>query len=305
MGRRRQKGRPIDGWVNIDKPAGMTSAHAVAKVKRLLDAAKAGHGGTLDPLATGVLPIALGAATKLLPFVVDRPKTYRFTIRWGETRDTDDAEGAVTATSAKRPSLAEIDAALPAFTGVIQQVPPAYSAIKLEGQRAYDLARAGATVTLAARPVEVFEFKRLDGEDGGDLTAFEVRCGKGTYIRALARDLARQLDTCGSIAQLSRTGVGGFRLEQAISLESWAELGHKAPRDDYVAPMATALDDIPAVAVTTEEARRLMAGGSIRHLGLDDGLLALQWDGRLLAIAMAEAGTVQPIRVFNQRQGRE
>ncbi|RME61790.1 MAG: tRNA pseudouridine(55) synthase TruB [Alphaproteobacteria bacterium] len=305
MARRQRKGRPIDGWINLDKPAGMTSAHAVAKVKRLLDAAKVGHGGTLDPMATGVLPIALGAATKLLPYVVDREKVYDFTIRWGEDRDTDDAEGAVTDTSPKRPSLAAIDAALPAFTGDILQVPPAYSAVKVAGQRAYDLARAGAAVALAPRPVRVMAFARRDGHDGGETTSFRVRCGKGTYVRALARDLAHRLGTCGHVAALTRVAVGPFALKQAISLESLAELGHKAPRDSLIAPLTAALDDIPAIAVTAAEARRLRSGGTIRHLGLADSLYGLLHDGQLVALARVGDGVVEPVRVFNQGQGRK
>ncbi|MFZ5609396.1 MAG: tRNA pseudouridine(55) synthase TruB [Pseudomonadota bacterium] len=304
---RRRRGRPITGWINLDKPKGMTSAQAVAAVKRLLDAQKVGHGGTLDPLATGVLPIALGEATKMVPFLMDRPKSYVFTVRWGEARATDDAEGAVIARSAKRPTAAAIEAALPAFTGVIQQVPPAFSAIKVDGARAYDLARAGETVDLPPRAVEVMAFARQGTDADPQIeTRFHVTCGKGTYVRALARDLGVALGTYGYVAELARSGVGGLRLADAISLETLAEMVHKAaPRTDYVRPMTAALDDILALAVTTEEARRVMAGQPVMHRGVPDGLLCLSFKGEALAMAEAKDGRLQPVRVFNLKKQKE
>src|SRR5690606_18006997 len=227
MGRRRS-GRPVHGWVVIDKQAGMSSAHVVARVQRLIGAAKAGHGGTLDPLATGVLPVALGEATKTVAYVMDGRKRYRFTVRWGEARDTDDSEGAVTETSDARPDRDAIVAALGDFVGLIRQTPPAFSAIKIDGRRAYALARAGEAFAVEPREVQIDSFELIALQDR-DHAVFDVHCGKGTYMRALARDLARRLGTVGHIAALRRTAAGPFDEAAAISLESLESLVHSAP----------------------------------------------------------------------------
>ena len=307
MGRRRG-GRPIDGWLAIDKPSGMTSAAVVGKVRRLLDAAKVGHGGTLDPLATGVLPIALGEATKTVAYVMDGAKTYHFRVRWGEERSTDDGEGEVTATSASRPTADAIAAALPCFTGAIEQVPPAFSAIKVGGRRAYDLARAERPVSLAPRQVRVETF-RLIGIPDADHADFEVRCGKGTYVRSLARDLARALGTLGHVALLRRISCGPFHESVAISLDKLGDLGHIAASAEIVLPIETALDDIPALAVTEAEARRLQNGQAlplsrmaapsfpaVSSAGMPVRVMAA---GRLVALARIEGGEIRPVRVIN------
>ena len=208
----------MHGWLVLDKPVGMTSTQAVGAIKRLFTRKRAGHAGTLDPLASGCLPIALGEATKTVPFVMDGRKVYRFTVRWGEERDTDDADGRVTATSDARPTRAAIEALLPRFTGTIAQVPPRFSAIKIEGERAYDLARDGETVELAARPVEIHRLELVDMPDA-DHAEFEAECGKGTYVRALARDIGRALGCFGHVEALRRKAVGPFGENDMISLE--------------------------------------------------------------------------------------
>ncbi|HEX6102759.1 MAG TPA: tRNA pseudouridine(55) synthase TruB [Alphaproteobacteria bacterium] len=305
---RRRGGQPVHGWLLLDKPAGMSSAAAVGKARRALDAEKAGHGGTLDPLATGLLPIAFGEATKTVAYVMDGPKSYRFTVRWGEERSTDDAEGAVVATSPARPSQAQIEAALPDFTGRILQIPPAYSAIKVDGQRAYDLARAEGAPELAARAIEILSFRLADMPDP-DHAVFEVTSGKGAYMRSLARDLARRLGTVGHVAALRRTAVGPFREEQAISLERLQALGHSAAAFEALHPIETVLDDIPALALSGEEADRLRQGQPIalikrsdlaRVERLEDGATVLATcAGRPVALTRYEAGSLKPVRVLN------
>ena len=260
---RRRKGRPIHGWVVLDKPSGMTSARAVAALRRHLGAAKAGHAGTLDPLATGVLPIALGEATKTMAYIVDTAKTYRFSVLWGAATSTDDAEGEVVETSAARPTEAAITAALAQFTGEIEQVPPRYSAIKVDGQRAYKLARADRDVTLAPRRVRIDSF-RLIGRPEPDRAAFEVRCGKGTYMRSLARDLALAVGTVGHIVDLRRTAVGPFTEGDAISLDNLGSVGHIAPEIEHLLPVQAALGDMPALPLTPDEAQRLRRGQTVR-----------------------------------------
>src|SRR3954467_13682029 len=224
--RRREK-RDVHGWIILDKPVGMTSTHAVSVIKRLFQAKRCGPAGTLDPLASGCLPVALGEATKTVPFVMDGRKQYRFTVRWGEERDTDDADGRVVETSAARPEPAAIEALLPRFTGVIEQVPPRYSAVKIEGERAYDLARDGEVVELAPRPVDIHRLILVSVPDP-DHALFEAECGKGTYVRSLARDMGRELACCGHVSALRRVSVGPFAEKLMISLEQLEALCHRA-----------------------------------------------------------------------------
>jgi tRNA pseudouridine55 synthase len=305
---RRKKGQKVDGWVILDKPAGITSTAAVAAVKRLFDAQKAGHGGTLDPLATGILPIALGEATKTVPFVMDGEKLYRFTLKFGEARATDDAEGEVTARSDRIPSDAEIVAALPGFRGEIEQVPPDYSAIKIAGERAYDLARDGQEFELQSRKVQIHDLQLVE-RPTADAAVFEVRCGKGTYMRALARDLARVLGTVGHVAALRRLAVGPFTEAGAISLDPLKALGHSPAAFRHVLPIETALDDIPALALTATEAVRLRSGQPVGLLHRQDrdrirgfapgGMVCAMSEGRLVALTRFEAGELVPVRVMN------
>jgi tRNA pseudouridine55 synthase len=273
-GQRRRPKVDIHGWIVLDKPVGMTSTHAVSAVRRLTSARRAGHAGTLDPLASGCLPIALGEATKTVPFVMEGRKRYRFTVSWGEERDTDDAEGRVTETSTARPGEAEIRAALPRFTGTISQVPPRFSAIKVEGERAYDLARDGEVVELEARPVEIGRLELVERRDA-DHTVFEAECGKGTYVRALARDLGRLLGSYGHVCELRRTSVGPFGAGDMISLEQLEGLWHRAAAGeaslaDALKPVETALADIPALAVSRADAARLQRGQAVLLPGRTD-----------------------------------
>jgi tRNA pseudouridine55 synthase len=297
----------VHGWVALDKPVGMTSTHAVSVVKRLTQAKRAGHAGTLDPLASGCLPIALGEATKTVPFVMDGRKLYRFTVRWGEERDTDDAEGRVTETSERRPSADAIRALLPVYTGTIQQIPPRYSAVKIEGERAYDLARDGETVELIARPVEIARLELLATPDP-DHAVFEAECGKGTYVRALARDIGRALDCFGHVSALRRVAVGPFGPETMILLEDLEALCHRAAAGeaslaDALMPVETALDDIPALAVGRADAARLQRGQAVLLRGRDApifrGPVYVTVEGQLLALAEVDHGEIVPKRVFN------
>jgi tRNA pseudouridine55 synthase len=302
---RRRRGRTVDGWIAIDKPAGMTSTQVVGAVRRLLDAAKAGHAGTLDPIATGVLPIALGEATKTIPHLSLRPKAYWFQVQWGEQRTTDDREGAVVATAPGRPDAAAIRAVLPRFTGAIEQVPPDYSAVKVAGERAYDLARANTPAVLPPRTVNVYRIE-LVGQPDADHAEFQVDCGSGTYMRSLARDLALALGTVGHVTALRRLKVGPFTEKTAITLDYLRGLGHIPPP---IAPVETVLDDIPALAVTDAEASRLRSGQSIALLrradidrlqGLEDGAeLCVMAEGRAVALARRDGATVRPVRVLN------
>jgi tRNA pseudouridine55 synthase len=317
---RRRKGTPIHGWIVLDKPLGISSSQAVGAVRRLTGAMKAGHGGTLDPLATGILPIALGEATKTVAWAMAGCKTYRFTVRWGEARTTEDAEGAVTATSPHRPGRAAIEAALPQFTGRIMQRPPVYSAIKVDGARAYALARAGeaedtgaaaaarAEIELAPRPVEIESIRLLAIPDE-DHAEFEARVGKGTYIRALARDLASALGTVGYVSALRRTSVGPFDEKVAISLDKLASLGHSAAALEHLLPIETALDDIPALALTEAEAYRLRCGQAVTPMRpperarldqLGNGVMVrAKTGGMLVALVETDAGWLRPVRVIN------
>lgn len=300
--------RAVHGWIIVDKPAGMTSTAVSNRVRRLAGGAKCGHGGTLDPLATGVLPLALGEATKTVAYAMDADKTYRFRLRWGEARDSDDADGAVVETSDVRPDRAAIEAALPEFEGEIEQVPPAYSAIKIGGERAYDLARANQPVALQPRIVRIDRFTLLDRVDR-DHADFEVVCGKGAYMRSLARDLARRLGTVGHVARLRRTRVGAFTEDRAIPLESLEAQGHIAPDSPHLLPVETALADIPALAMTESEAAMLRRGQAValfsavdlaRIGDLADGAAVRAMSGgRLVALARYEGGRVHPVRVLN------
>jgi tRNA pseudouridine55 synthase len=302
------RGQPVHGWVVLDKPQGLSSAQAVAAVRRSLDAAKAGHGGTLDPLATGVLPIALGEATKTVAWVMAGRKTYRFTLRWGEARDSDDAEGRVIATSPVRPTATALAAVLPRFIGLVEQRPPAFSAVKLAGERAYALARAGECPDLAARPVEILELRLIAIPDA-DHAELEAVVGKGTYIRALARDLGTALGTSAHITALRRLAVGRFRIEDAISLEILAALGHSAGAFRHLLPVETALDDIPALALTEAEAHRLRCGQAVTPLRpedraridqLGDGtMVCATIGGKPVALTEIVAGGLRPVRVLN------
>jgi tRNA pseudouridine55 synthase len=304
--KRRDK-RDIHGWVVLDKPVGMTSTHAVSVVKRLFSAKRCGHAGTLDPLASGALPIALGEATKTVPYVMDGRKLYRFTIKWGEERDTDDAEGRIVSTSNERPSPEAIRALLPAYTGLIQQVPPRYSAIKIEGERAYDLARDGEQVDLAPRPVEIGRLEIINVPDR-DRAVLEAECGKGTYVRSLARDLGRALGCFGHVSALRRATVGPFTQETMISLEQLEALCHRAASGegsfaDALMPVETALDDIPALAVSRADAARLQRGQAVLLRGRDApnfrGTIYVTVSGQLLALAELDRGEIVPKRVFN------
>ncbi len=299
--------RDVHGWVVLDKPVGMTSTHAVAVIKRLFTAKRAGHAGTLDPLASGCLPIALGEATKTVPYAVDSRKTYRFTIRWGEERDTDDAEGRVVATSDRRPDAAAIQALLPQFTGTIEQVPPRYSAIKVDGERAYDLARGGETVELAARTIEIHDLRLIDMPDA-DHAVLAAECGKGTYVRSLARDLGRALGALGHVSALRRNRVGPFHEADMIPLEQVEALCHRAAAGeghlaDTLLPIETALDDIPALAVSPADAARLSRGQAALLRGRDAsifrGVVQVAASGQLVAIAEIDRGEIVPRRVFN------
>jgi tRNA pseudouridine55 synthase len=304
--KKRQK-RDVHGWVVLDKPVGMTSTHAVAVIKRLFAAKRAGHAGTLDPLASGCLPIALGEATKTVPFVVDGRKTYIFTVHWGQERDTDDAEGRVVQTSASRPDRAAIEALLPRFVGTIEQVPPRFSAIKIDGERAYDLAREGETVEIAARPVTIHRLELLDMPDP-DHAVLAAECGKGTYVRALARDLGRALGGFGHVSALRRSRVNPFTENDMISLERLESLCHRAAAGegnlaDMLLPVETALDDIPALAVSPADAARLHKGQTVLLRGRDAavirGTVQVASSGALVAIAEIDRGEIVPKRVFN------
>jgi len=304
--RKREK-RDVHGWIVLDKPVGMTSTHAVAVVKRLFTAKRAGHAGTLDPLASGLLPLALGEATKTVPFVMDGRKRYRFTVRWGEERDTDDAEGKVAGASDARPTGEAISAALPAFTGTIAQVPPKFSAIKIEGERAYDLAREGQHVVLEARPVDIHGLTLVEMPDA-DTAVFEAECGKGTYVRALARDIGRVLGCLGHVGALRRTQVGPFGENDMIPLAELEALCQKAAAGegslaDALLPVETALDDIPALAVNRADAARLQRGQAVLLRGRDApifrGTVHVTTSGELVALAEVDRGEIIPKRVFN------
>jgi tRNA pseudouridine55 synthase len=298
----------LHGWLIIDKPLGITSARAVAIVKRATGV-KTGHAGTLDPLATGILPLALGEATKTAQFISAERKEYRFRVRWGVARDTDDCEGDITAESPARPSVEAIRAALSQFTGIIEQKPPAYSAIKIGGKRAYALARAGKAPEMRARTVEI-ESLTLSGAPDPDHADFHARVGEGTYIRSLARDLALALGTLGHIVELRRTCVGRFTEGHAISLDSAVALGHSLAASDHLIPIETALDDIPALALTADEAARLRHGQRVipgdaneraRLLAIEPGeIVGAKHNHLLVGLVRIEDGALRPVRIINR-----
>lgn len=292
----------MNGWIILDKPLGLTSAQGVAAIKRLwrqagLPKPKIGHGGTLDPLATGVLPIALGEATKLTGRMLNGDKAYDFTVRFGVATETEDAEGAVVATSDVRPSRAAIEAVLLRFTGPIEQRPPAYSALKVDGERAYARARAGETVVLPPRAVTIHALDLLEAD--GETATFSVSCSKGTYVRSLARDIAEALGTVGHVVMLRRTKAGPFGLEGAISLDKLGELAMEQRLIAALLPLTAGLDDIPALAVNPGEAARLKSGQTLAGRPEPDGLVVAMLDAVPVALARVEAGTVRVERGFN------
>lgn len=306
---RRKKGDKINGWLNIYKPRGIGSTDVVNKTRRLLNAQKAGHAGTLDPLAEGILPVAFGEATKTIPYMQNALKTYRFDLVWGEARNTDDAEGEVTKTCDIRPSEKEIRAVLPEFTGQIEQVPPAFSAIKVDGQRAYALARKGETVELAARCVTIESIHLLSAEK--DKASFEVVCGKGTYIRSLGRDIAQKLGTVGYIDQLLRASVGTFTEKDAILLDNLEALLHKEGLQAVLWACEAGLDDIPDISFTQAEAVKLKQGQSLTFFskadshrldGLDlgeDGTALAMVDDMAIGLVSVSNVTIRPKKLFN------
>jgi tRNA pseudouridine55 synthase len=304
---RRKRGRPLDGWLIIDKPQGMTSTDVVNKVRRGFDAQKAGHGGTLDPLATGVLPIAFGHATKTVPYVMDGTKLYRFTLALGEARDTDDADGQVIEASAIRPTDDQLRAALPPFRGDIMQIPPIFSAIKIAGERAYDMAREGRPPVLEPRPARVDRFDLIDRPDA-DHAIFEVQSGKGVYMRSLARDLARACGAVGHIAALRRLRVGPFMIEHAIPLDKALPADDTARSSpDLLSPVTTALADIPALALSEAETVRLTQGqaislvtlmGRIPDASQSQGLVRAMAGGRVIGLCRLEDGWLRPERIL-------
>lgn len=323
MGRRgKKKGRPISGWLVLDKPIGMGSTEAVSKIKWLFQADKAGHAGTLDPLASGMLPIALGEATKTVPYVQDGAKIYRFTVAWGEERSTDDLEGPVTKNSEQRPSETDVRALLPKYTGVIMQTPPQFSAIKIAGERAYDLAREGETVDIPAREVEIGRLEII--EHGADHTIFEIECGKGTYVRSLARDLGRDLGCFGHISELRRIEVDPFTAEDFVTLAELEAARFGNPGEESVESVeaddavdvpvdfsaidallvdtSAALDCLPQVAISDDAATKIRLGNPVIIRGRDAPVEAEEAcataRGKLVAIGAIEQGMFKPKRVF-------
>jgi tRNA pseudouridine55 synthase len=303
----------LHGWIVLDKPLGMSSTQALGKVRWLLNADKCGHGGTLDPLASGILPLAFGEATKTVNWAMDGRKTYRFRVKWGYETSTDDLEGEAGPSTGLVAMQHDIEAALPQFIGAVQQKPPSYSAIKVSGERAYDLARAGEMVDLAARTVNI-ESLQIENHDFAGETTFIVRCGKGTYVRSIARDLGRVLGCLGHVTLLRRLSVGPFSEKDAISLEKLEELSHREPSENSLSgilrPLSTVLDGIPALAVMDPEAARLRQGQRVplENLGslLPDALRIQEAEAVLvthlekpLGLFKVENGVLKTIRMFN------
>jgi len=306
---RKKRGDVVNGWVCFDKPFEMGSTEAVSKLRRLFNAQKAGHAGTLDPLASGILPIALGEATKTVPFLMDAEKVYRFTINWGVSTDSIDREGEIVGRSDVRPSVEAVAAALPSFVGDIDQTPPRFSAIKVDGQRAYDLARDGAEFELASRRVTIHEAAVTDAPDA-DHVEITMRTGKGVYVRSLARDLAIMLEAEGHVSALRRERVGPFSVDNAVTLDILADLVHRDAASEGLLPVATALDDIPELAVTDQDAFSLRQGRPIVLLPRQVETLKGQLHGdartvsvflgqTLVALGQLRAGRLEPDRVFN------
>ncbi|GAB5388213.1 MAG: tRNA pseudouridine(55) synthase TruB [Alphaproteobacteria bacterium] len=310
---RKKRGNPINGWLMVDKPLDWTSTDVVNKLKYHLFAQKAGHGGTLDPLATGLLPIAFGEATKTANFALEGEKLYDFTVKWGESTNTDDAEGEVIATSDTRPTEQEILDILPEFTGIRLQTPPQFSAIKIKGQRAYDLARKGEKADIPAREVEAYEINLLECDD--TQARFEVACSKGYYVRALARDLAQALQTEGHVSVLRRTGVGGLGVEDAIPLQEILDLSGEEAIENMLMPVDAVLDDIPAVELTADEAHKMRSGNPVLFLrrhdrarieglqaeaaGDEESFVLALCGGDPVALAQLNGAELAPKRVFN------
>ena len=293
----------INGWVILDKPLHTPSTKAVNMIRRAFNAAKAGHSGTLDPLASGILPIALGEATKTIPYVMDATKDYAFDITWGAETTTDDREGEETLTSDHRPSMDEITAIIPQFMGRISQVPPIYSAIKKDGKRSYDLARNNQEVELDPRDVDIHHL--VCHANDADKASFNVTTGKGAYIRSLGRDMARALGTRGHISALRRLRVGPFALDASISLDFFEKIDNSADAFEALHPVSTALDDIPALAITEDDATRLRRGQKIEvdqstlDSDADDVVMTAMYQGQLVAMVSLRHTTASPIRVFN------
>lgn len=310
---RKKKGQKIDGWLNINKPYDMTSTDVVRVLKRTFKPQKIGHAGTLDPLANGILPIALGEATKTIPFVQDTEKTYEFVATWGEQRSTDDLEGDVVASSDQRPTLDQIKPLLENYIGLIEQVPPKFSAIKINGERAYDLARDGEEFEVPSREVEVYDLKIIDHTD--EQTTFEVTCGKGTYVRAIARDIGLDLGCYAYVSALKRKKVGCFGLDNAFSLDFFEEMDNSAALEEAILPVHYALDDIPAVMINDQEALKLKQGQALSFISKPDinrltdaGIdmsnhdpqdAVAMYKGKALAIVEVSKATLKPYRVFN------
>ena len=314
---RKKRGNPVHGWVNFNKPVGMTSTQAVGKIRRALNAQKAGHGGTLDPLASGVLPIALGEATKTVNFIQDASKQYGFTVTWGEQRTTDDSEGEITETSDNRPTAEDIQKLLPEFIGDIEQIPPQFSAVKVDGERAYDIARDGERADVKSRQVTIENLEILEHQE--NQTSFICDCGKGTYIRSIARDMGQKLGCFGYISALKRTKVGPMTLKNAISLEIFDEMIDNPTQEKDVnhvlLPLQTVLDDIPVLALKDQEATRIKCGNAISFLSKPDlarlEAIGIDWKAEdantalatyndtALAMVDIDGAQIHPVRVFN------
>lgn len=303
---RSKKGNPVHGWINLDKPQGLTSTQAIGRVRRILNANKAGHAGTLDPLATGILPIALGEATKIIPFVQDREKSYFFTVKWGEATDTEDSEGEITQTSDIRPTSDQINSILHCFSGNIEQIPPRYSAIKIDGQRAYDLARASEYIEMKSRNVLIHSLNLIEAREHE--ADFRVECGKGTYVRSLARDIALKLGTYGHIIVLRRERVGSFDLHNSISLDLLEKMDHIAALEKVLQPLQAPLDDIPALLLRDQEVARLRNGQGLSFISRPDferlpeahhQTVLTMYGDKAIALTERKGPELKPVRVFN------
>ena len=290
----------LNGWIILDKPKGMTSTKVGSLVKRILGVKKIGHAGTLDPFATGVLPLAIGEATKTMPYVMGTQKKYQFQITWGEETDTQDLEGTITAASSHRPTKADIESILPRFTGFVDQIPPDYSAVKVKGERAYTLARQGQSLCLPKRTVSIEKIALLS-MDSPQHATFEVTCGPGTYVRSLGQDMARSLGTVGHLSQLRRTKVGKFTEKTIISLEKFEEIVHNSNRQSVLVSIGAVLDDIPAVSVSQDSKKRIYQGQPISggHPLEDGAMVTVLFDSIVIAIGFYKQGLIYPKRVFN------